>query len=193
MRTSSQKLFTQASLQFPRLPRRKCLQRSAQAHLQVHFLVLFRQSQWSPPHISVPCGLQCDHQEFSGQSCLPGHFHALPLNAYTAEQKPTSGVMSQNGCGPSQGALRWRADARRAPGGMREGRHSGHSSPQRRLLSLSPERAPASAARLGQLRPVSRSLTLDGVSAAPLWQVGYPHSLRVPSIQCHHGSCSAAR
>ena len=62
---------------------------------------------------------------------------------------------------------------------MREGRLGDYSPPQRRVLSLSPEQPPPPAASSGQHRPVSRSLTLDGVSAAPLWQVGGPRSLRL--------------
>ena len=55
---------------------------------------------------------------------------------------------------------------------MREG-DSVQSPPQRRLLSLSPERSPLPCASPGQRRSAARALTLGGVSAAPLWQVRY--------------------
>lgn len=74
---------------------------------------------------------------------------------------------------------------------MREGTVSNQSPPPRRVLSLSPERSPLSAASPGHRSSASRALTLDGVSVAPLWQVRHlPPCVSLRS-QPHCGRCSA--
>ena len=63
------------------------------------------------------------------------------------------------------------ADVRGTQDAAAEDELSRRTPPIRRVLQLSPDRAKISAAAQSHRVPASKTLTLGGVSSAPLWQV----------------------